>query len=157
MPTMNVVMVMGNLTKDPEVRSLPSGIQVADLRLALNEEFKDRNGVEQKKVCYVDVQAWDKQADFCGKFLVKGDPVLIEGKLDYHEWQTDQGEKRNKLRVRASRVTGLKGSGEPVGSGQSAEGSRLRKEAAARRGGQQAVGSRQGAEDSGQDGEDTPF
>ena len=111
MPTMNVVMLMGNLTKDPEVRSLPSGMQVAELRLAVNEEFKDHNGVEQKKVCYVDVQAWDKQADFSGKFLVKGDPVLVEGKLDYHEWQTDQGEKRNKLRVRAMRVSGLRGGG----------------------------------------------
>ena len=111
MATMNVVILMGNLTKDPEVRSLPSGIQVAELRLAINEEFKDRDGVEQKRTCFVDVQAWDKQADFCGKFLKKGDPVMIEGKLDYHEWQTDQGEKRNKLRVRAARVSGLKSGG----------------------------------------------
>lgn len=120
MATMNVVMLMGNLTRDPEIRSLPSGTAVADLRLAVSEEYKDRDGVDQKKVCYVDVTAWDKQAEFCRQFLHKGDPVLVEGKLDYHEWQTDQGEKRNKLRVRAARVSGLL----PAGSGQYAVGSR---------------------------------
>jgi single-strand DNA-binding protein len=134
MATMNVVMLMGNLTRDPEIRSLPSGTAVADLRLAISEEYKDRDGVEQKKVCYVDVTAWDKQAEFCRQFLHKGDPILVEGKLDYHEWQTDQGEKRNKLRVRAARVSGLAkpvGNGEtPVGSGQAAVGR-----------GQEAVGS----------------
>ena len=128
MATMNVVMLMGNLTRDPEIRSLPSGTAVADLRLAISEEYKDRDGVEQKKVCYVDVTAWDKQAEFCRQFLHKGDPVLVEGKLDYHEWQTEQGEKRNRLRVRAARVNGLL----PVGRGQAAVGS-----------GQDAVGSKQ--------------
>lgn len=119
MATMNVVMLMGNLTKDPEIRSLPSGTAVADLRLAMSEDFKDRDGVEQKKVCYVDITAWDKQAEFCRQFLHKGDPVLVEGKLDYQEWQTEQGEKRNKLKVRASRVSGLS---KPVGIGEKSEG-----------------------------------
>lgn len=104
MATMNQVYLIGNLTRDPEVRYLPSQVAVGDLRLAVNEKFRTRNGEETERVCYVDVTVWDKQAEVCQRYLSKGSPVMIEGRLELDEWTSKEGEKRSKLRVRASRV-----------------------------------------------------
>ncbi len=104
MATMNHVFLIGNLTRDPEVRYLPSQVAVGDLRLAVNEKFRTRNGEETERVCYVDVTVWDKQAEVCQRYLSKGSPILVEGRLELDEWTSKEGEKRSKLRVRASRV-----------------------------------------------------
>lgn len=104
MATFNKVMLMGNLTKDPEVKTLPSGMSVADLRLAINESYTDKNGQKVEKACFVDVAVWDKQAEICRTYLTKGSPILVEGRLQMDEWTTKEGEKRSKLRVRADRV-----------------------------------------------------
>ena len=104
MASMNKVILMGNLTKDPESRTLPSGTVVADMRMALNESFTDRNGKKVERVCYVDVAVWEKQAEACAKYLAKGSPVLVEGRLEFDEWKTKEGETRNRLKVRADRV-----------------------------------------------------
>lgn len=104
MASFNKVMLIGNLTRDPEVRTLPSGVNVADLRLALNETYTDRNGQKVEKAVFVDVAVWDKQADLCRTYLSKGSPILIEGKLQMDEWTSKEGEKRSKLRVRAERI-----------------------------------------------------
>jgi single-strand DNA-binding protein len=103
MASLNKVMLIGNLTRDPELRALPSGINVADLRLAVNETYTDKSGQKTEKTCFVDVVMWDKQADLCKSYLSKGSPILIEGRLQMDEWTTKEGEKRSKLRVRADR------------------------------------------------------
>ncbi len=123
MASLNKVLIAGNLTRNPEVRRLPSGTAVADLRVAINEKYRDKNGQEAERVCFVDVVAWDRQAEVCEQHCRKGSPVLVEGRLQLEEWQTPQGEKRNRLRVRSDRIhflwsqkqEGARG-GEPAGS-----------------------------------------
>ena len=101
----NRVVLMGNLTRDPEVRQTPSGATVAELRLAVSETYRDRQTNQPKEVtCYVDVVVWNKLAELCQQYLAKGRAVLVEGRLTYDEWKTPQGESRNKLRVRADQV-----------------------------------------------------
>lgn len=105
MSSYNKVILIGNLTRDPEIRQTPSGQKVADLRLAVSETWKDRATGAQKEVsCFVDVVAWEKLADFCGQYFTKGRPMLVEGRLQMDEWETQQGEKRSKLRVRAETI-----------------------------------------------------
>lgn len=105
MASFNKVILMGNLTRDPEVRYTNSGVPVATLRLAVSETFRRRDTNEQvERTCFVDVQAWQRQAETCEQYLSKGRPVLVEGRLELNEWETSQGEKRSMLRVRADRV-----------------------------------------------------
>ena len=103
MSSMNKVLLMGNITRDPETRQLPSGTSVTEMRLAISENYKSRSGEQVESVCYVDVVAWDRQAETCAQFLSKGSPIMVEGRLQLDEWEKD-GQKRSKLRVRASRV-----------------------------------------------------
>jgi single-strand DNA-binding protein len=77
---------------------------VADLRLAVSEKFKNRQGELVEKPVFVDVVVWDRQAENCAKYLSKGSPVLVEGRLQLDEWTSKEGEKRSKLRVRANTV-----------------------------------------------------
>jgi single-strand DNA-binding protein len=118
MASFNRVILVGNLTRDPEVRHLPSGMAVCDMRLAVSETFKNREGERTESVCYVDVVVWDRQAENCGEYLFKGSPVLIEGSLKLDEWTSKENEKRSKLLVRAQRVQFL---GSPAKSGESRE------------------------------------
>lgn len=105
MASFNRVVLMGNLTRDPEMRQTPSGAQVAEMRLAISETYRDRQTNQPKEItCYVDVVVWNKLAELCQQYLAKGRPVLVEGRLTYDEWKTPQGEARNKLRVRADTV-----------------------------------------------------
>lgn len=101
---MNHVILMGNLTRTPEIRRTPSGQAVSDLGLAVNERFQDRDGKTVDRPCFVDVVAWGRLAEACGKHLEKGAPVAIEGRLRFEQWQTPQGERRNRLRVLAHRI-----------------------------------------------------
>jgi len=120
MASLNRVYLVGNLTRDPEVRQTPSGKPVAELRLAVSETYRDRQtGQPKEVVCFVDVVVWERQAELCQQYLAKGRPVLIEGRLTYDEWKTPQGETRNKLRVRAERVQFL---GAPPKRGEAQEG-----------------------------------
>ncbi|MBM4144357.1 MAG: single-stranded DNA-binding protein [Lentisphaerae bacterium] len=121
MASMNRVFLIGNLTRDPEVRQTPSGTPVADLRMGVNEKFKSRDGQASETHCFVDVVAWDSQAQNCGQYLGKGSLIAVEGKLQFEEWQTDAGEKRSRLRVRAQRIqflgrprNGQNGNGSPA-------------------------------------------
>ena len=105
MASFNKVILMGNLTRDPELRTLQSGMRVAKLGLAVSEVWKDRTTGDQKEVtCFVDVDVWDKLADLCGQYLAKGRPVLVEGRLRTDEWTSKEGDKRSKLVVRADTV-----------------------------------------------------
>jgi single-strand DNA-binding protein len=110
MPSMNRVFLAGNLTRDPELRYTPSGMAVAELGLAVSESYKSKTGEMVESVCFVDIQVWGRIAQTCAEYLKKGSPVLVEGKLQLDQWQTKEGEKRSKLRVRADRVQFL-GSG----------------------------------------------
>lgn len=104
MASANFVLLMGNLTRDPEVRTIPSGTTVADLGLAVNESYKNKSGELVETTVFVDVVVWGRLAETCGQYLKKGSPALVEGRLQLDQWEGKDGEKRSKLRVRADRV-----------------------------------------------------
>jgi len=103
MATLNRVFMIGNLTRDPKVRYLPSGRAVGEMRLAASRRFRNSAGDDREETCYVNVVAWGRQAETCGEHLSKGSPVLVEGALRYEEWEKDQ-QKYNRLYVQADRV-----------------------------------------------------
>lgn len=104
--TLNKVFLMGNLTRDPETKQAPSGDTVADLGLAVSEQFRSRaTGEVRETVTFVDVTVWGKVAENCGRYLTKGRPVFVEGRLVLDTWEDKAtGQKRSRLRVRADRV-----------------------------------------------------
>ena len=104
MASFNKVLLIGNLTKDPELRYTPQGTAVVNLRLAVNRRFKDRNQELKEEVCFITVVSWDKQAETCNQYLHKGSPVLIEGRLQSRSWEDNAGQKRNVIEVRAERI-----------------------------------------------------
>ena len=104
MGSMNLVVLMGNLTRDPELRRTPAGLAVADIGLAVSEKYKSKAGEETESTCFVDIVAWGKQAEACAEHLAKGSAVAVEGRLQLDQWQTAAGEKRYKLKVRATSV-----------------------------------------------------
>lgn len=115
MASLNKVILMGNLTRDPEVKYLPSGTSVCDMGLAVNDRYKDQQSGEWKeKPTFIDITVWGKTAENAGKYLSKGRPVLIEGRLQLDQWENQQGEKRSKLKVVADRLQFL-GSGRSEG------------------------------------------
>lgn len=103
MASLNRVFLVGNLTRDVEVRYTPTGTAVADLNMAINRTFTS-GGEQKEETCFVNVVAWGRTAELCGEYLSKGSPILVEGSLQYDQWQTEAGEKRSRLRVRADRV-----------------------------------------------------
>ena len=110
MASLNRVILIGNLTRDPELRYTASGQPMAKFGLAVNERYKQ--GEEWKeKVNFIDITVWGKQAENCNKYLNKGRPVCVEGRLSYSTWETEEGQKRSKLEVIAERVVFLGGRG----------------------------------------------
>ena len=109
MSSYNRVVLMGNLTRDPELRQTPSGRSVADIGLATNETYKNQSGETVEKTCFVDIVAWGKQAETCSQYLTKGRSVLVEGRLQLDQWENKNGEKRSRLRVLADRIQFLPG------------------------------------------------
>lgn len=108
MASYNRIIIVGNLTRDPEYKQLPSGQGVCRLGIASNRQFKNRQtGTQIQEVCYVDIDVWGPQADSCNKFLQKGRPVLIEGRLKFDTWQDQQGQTRSKHSIVADRVVFL--------------------------------------------------
>lgn len=104
MASLNKVLLIGNLTKDPELRYTPQGIAVVNLRLAVNRRWKDKAGEQKEEVCFITVVAWDKQAEVCNQYLRKGAPLFVEGRLQSRSWDDAAGQKRNVIEVRAERV-----------------------------------------------------
>lgn len=109
MANFNRVFLIGNLTKDPELRYTPQGTGVVNLRLAVNRRFKDRNQELKEETCFVTAVVWDKQAETCNQYLRKGSPVFIEGRLQSRSWEDNAGQKRSTIEVRAERVQFLGG------------------------------------------------
>ncbi|MEE9368248.1 MAG: single-stranded DNA-binding protein [Pontiella sp.] len=104
MASYNRVLLMGNLTKNPELRQTPSGTAVTEFGLAINESFKNKAGETVEQTCFVDVVVWGRQAETSAEYLHKGSSAFIEGRLQLDKWENEKGEKRSKLRVRADRV-----------------------------------------------------
>ena len=117
MASLNKVLLMGNLTRDPEVRHTPKGTAVGDLAMAINMTYKAQDGTEKEEVCYVDVVVWGRQAETCRDYLTKGAPVFVEGRLQLDQWEGPEGEKKSRMRVRADRVQFLSRSGGGGGGG----------------------------------------
>lgn len=111
MASLNKVLLMGNLTRDPEVRYTPKGTAVGDLAIAINDSYKTQDGTVKETVTYVDIEVWGRQAETCKQYLTKGRPIFVEGQLRLDQWETPQGEKKRLLRVRADRVQFLGGGG----------------------------------------------
>lgn len=103
MASLNKVFLIGNLTRDPEVRYLPSNQMVADLRLAVSRRFKSATGEDREETCFINVTVWGKQAETCQKYLSRGAPVMVEGRLKYDEWERD-GQKQNRISVVGERI-----------------------------------------------------
>ena len=112
----NRVVMTGNLTRDPELRNIPSGTSVCSLRLACNTRRKDASGNWVDKPNYFDVTVWGAQGENCANYLSKSRPVAIDGRLEWREWETPQGEKRQAIDIIADSVQFL-GSREDSGNG----------------------------------------
>jgi single-strand DNA-binding protein len=112
--SLNKVLLMGNLTRDPEVKYTPKGNAVGDLAIAINDSYKAQDGTVKEVVTYVDIEVWGRQAETCKQYLSKGRAVFIEGQLRLDQWESPQGEKKSRMKVRADRVQFLGG---PAGGG----------------------------------------
>lgn len=131
MASYNRVIVIGNLTRDPELKRTPSGAAVCEIRLAVSESYRNKEGERIERPVYVDVVVWNQQAEACNQYLSKGSPLFVEGRLQYDEWKTPQGDTRSKLRIVASRTQFLGGhqgqsqshdsSGQPAGNASATE------------------------------------
>ncbi|HEY5811825.1 MAG TPA: single-stranded DNA-binding protein [Terrimicrobiaceae bacterium] len=100
MANLNKVMLIGNVTRDPEVKFTPKGSAVADLGLAINRSYTNQGGEKVEEVTYVDVELWGRLAEIAGEYARKGRPVFIEGRLRLDSWEDKQsGQKRNRLKV----------------------------------------------------------
>ncbi len=120
--SINTVTVTGNLTRDPELRSLPSGTSLCNLRLAVNGRIKDANtGEWGDKPNYFDVTVWGKQGESCARFLQKGSAVAIAGRLDWHEWTTTDGAKRQAVQIIAEKIQFIGGKDDGQGGSSSSQ------------------------------------
>jgi single-strand DNA-binding protein len=125
----NRVVLVGNLTRDPELRHTPSGTAVCSLRVAVNTRRRDESGQWADKPNYFDVTVWGQQGENCAQYLSKGRPVAIDGRLEWREWETQDGGKRQAVDIVADNVQFLGGRGEgeaggtyvPAGAAQSAD------------------------------------
>lgn len=116
MASLNKVFLIGNLTRDPELRYTAGGTAVADLNIAVNQRIVSRNTNERRdEVVFVSVTVWGKQAEACGEYLFKGSSIFIEGRLQLDQWEAKDGQRRNRLRVVAQRVQFI---GKPRGAAQ---------------------------------------
>lgn len=109
----NRVVIVGNLTRDPEYKQLASGQAVCRLGIATNRQFKNRqNGSMVQEVCFIDIDVWGAQAESCKQYLQKGRSVLIEGRLKYDTWEDQNGQSRSKHSIVADRVVFLSSAGD---------------------------------------------
>src|SRR5271163_1268838 len=114
--SLNKVLLMGNLTRDPEVKYTPKGTAVCDLGLAINDSYKAQDGTIKETVTYVDIEVWGRTAENCKQYLTKGRGVFVEGQLKLDQWEQD-GQKKSRLKVRADRVQFLGGGPARSGGG----------------------------------------
>jgi len=102
MASLNRVILVGNLTRDPEVRSTPDGTQVANLGIAVNRPWTNKQG--ERTADFFTIVAWRKLAELCSQYLSKGSPVAIEGRLQTRSWETQEGQKRSTVEIVADNI-----------------------------------------------------
>jgi len=112
MASYNKVLLMGNLTKDPELRYTPQGTAVANLRMAVNRKYRTKDQELKEEVCFITAVVWNKQAETCNQYLHKGSSLFVEGRLQSRSWEDNTGAKRSVIEVRAERVQFM---GSPAG------------------------------------------
>jgi single-strand DNA-binding protein len=117
MASFNRVILVGNLTRDPEVRYIPSGSAVCDIGLAVNDRRKNATGEWVEETTFVDVTLWGRTAEVASEYLSKGSPILVEGRLKLDTWDSPDGQKRSKMRVVCERMQMLAGRGSDQGGG----------------------------------------
>jgi single-strand DNA-binding protein len=99
MANLNKVFLIGNLTRDPELRYTPSGTAIVNFGIAVNRSWKDQSGEVKKEVCFVDISMFGRRAEAINEYFSKGNPIFIEGRLRFEQWETKDCQKRNTLRV----------------------------------------------------------
>jgi len=109
MANLNKVFLIGNLTRDPELRYIPSGSAVATFTVAVNRVFVSQSGEKKEQTSFIRVVVWGRRAEVCGEYLAKGRPVFVEGRLQSREWQAQDGQKRSTIEVVADNVQFLRG------------------------------------------------
>src|SRR3990167_2728898 len=109
MASLNKVLLIGNLTRDPELRYVPSGSAVASFTLAMNRVYKLQTGEKKEETSFVRVVVWCRLAEVCGEYLKKGNPVFVEGRLQSRSWDGPDGQKRSTIEVIANNVQFLRG------------------------------------------------
>ena len=116
MASLNKVFLIGNLTRDPELRMTPKGTAICSFGLAVNRQFRDDSGGTREETTFVDLEAWGKTGELISKYLSKGSPAMVEGRLRFDSWESKTGEKRNKLKVVVDNVQFLGRAGEGGGT-----------------------------------------
>jgi len=114
--SLNRAQIIGNLTRDPEIKQIPGGSTVASFSVATNFVWTDSSGQKQEKVEYHNIVAWRKLADICGQYLKKGSKVFIEGRIQTRDWEGEDGIKRYRTEIVADNMIMLSGKGEPMGA-----------------------------------------
>jgi single-strand DNA-binding protein len=117
MANLNKVFLMGNLTRDPELRATAGGTNVCKFGLAINRKWTGSNGQAQESVCFVDVTAFGRQAEVINQYCTKGKPLFVEGRLEYSTWQSQDGQKKNKLEVIVENFQFIGAAGSKEGGG----------------------------------------
>lgn len=108
MPETNMVILAGRLTRDPELRYIPSGAAVCELGLAVSRRFRTKSGEQREDTLFINVVTWERTAEWCGENLRKGRPIMVEGRLKGDEWEDkNTGQKRTAINVHATRVQTL--------------------------------------------------
>jgi single-strand DNA-binding protein len=122
MSNLNKVFLMGNLTRDPELKYTPAGVAICAFGMAINRTWKGGDGEKKEEVCYVDISMWGRRGEVINEYFKKGNPIFIEGRLQFQQWETKDGQKRNALRVVAESfefISGTKGAVTSVDSSSS--------------------------------------
>lgn len=108
MASLNRVLLIGNLTRDPELRYIPSGSAVATFTLGVNRFYTTQTGEKKEQSSFIRIVVWGRRAEVCGEYLSKGSPVFVEGRLQSRDWQTQDGQKRNTVEVIADNIQFLR-------------------------------------------------
>jgi single-strand DNA-binding protein len=123
MASLNKVFLIGNLTRDPELRVTPKGTAICQFGIAVNRQFKDDSGATRDETTFVDIEAWGKQGELVSKYLSKGSLAMVEGRLKFDQWEDKtSGQKRSKLKVVLDNVQFLSPRGAGGGPGGGAPG-----------------------------------
>ncbi|NQT46429.1 MAG: single-stranded DNA-binding protein [Candidatus Omnitrophica bacterium] len=123
--SLNKVFLMGNLTRDPELRYIPSGTAVATFGLAVNRRYTSATGEKKEDVAFLRIVVWGRRAEVCGEYLSKGSPIFVEGRLQSRSWEGNDGVKRSTVEIVADNIQFLgRGKGAPsnTGAGASSQG-----------------------------------